>query len=250
LSSSVCLTIDVEDFFEGMEVLGHHVERPSNAPGGLMSLLSDIAELDAPDGTFRITLFVVASYAPRIRSSLEAFIEAGHEIASHGPDHGLLPAQDIVLWLRRGRLSLEDLLGVAVRGFRSPRFDLPGDGSLSRYRDELAAAGYEYVSDRHSLGVQSPVRELPVLTWRGMPIGGGSYQRLLPVEAVGRAVERRPGQSVLYYHSYDFDSSLPCLRDVRSLALAKQLLGRKRVRTVFLRMAERFGSESCGHARP
>ncbi len=67
-----------------------------------------------------------------------------------------------------------------VTGFRSPRFDLPPHGDLARYRDELAEAGYEYVSDARHLGAGSPVREAPVMSWRGVRLGGGSYQRLLP----------------------------------------------------------------------
>ena len=35
---------------------------------------------------------------------------------------------------------------------------------------------------------RSPVRELPVLTRYGIPIGGGSYQRLLPGAVVSAAV--------------------------------------------------------------
>ena len=120
---------------------------------------------------------------------LTDLVAGGHEIASHGPDHGRLPddPSDLVEWLRRGRAMLEDLVQVPVRGFRSPRFDIPRAVGLGAYRDLLAKAGFEYVSDTSILGRSSPVRELPVLSTRRFPIGGGSYQRLLPRAAVPAA---------------------------------------------------------------
>jgi peptidoglycan/xylan/chitin deacetylase (PgdA/CDA1 family) len=245
-ANSLCMTVDVEDFYEGMSVLGHDVPRRGLDPaGGLGSLL---AGLGAIDGRPAVTLFVVGHYADRIRSPLAEFAAAGHEIASHGPDHGRLSAEGIVTWLRKGREMLEDLLGVSVTGFRSPRFDVPEGMELMRYRDALAEAGYDYVSDASYLGAGSPLRELPVLSWRGVHVGGGSYQRLLPTAAVTRAMAHQSGPAVLYYHSYDFDGTLPGVRDVRSAALAKQVLGRRRIATIFQNLTRRFGSETCRHA--
>jgi peptidoglycan/xylan/chitin deacetylase (PgdA/CDA1 family) len=240
------MTVDVEDFYEGMSVLGHEVPRRGLDPaGGLGTLLERVG---AMAGRPALTLFVVGHYAARIRSPLAEFDAAGHEIASHGPDHGRLPVEGIVTWLRKGREMLEDLLGVPVTGFRSPRFDVPEGIGLARYRDALAEAGYDYVSDASYLGDASPLRELPVLSWRGVHVGGGSYQRLLPMAAVTRAVTHGPGPAVLYYHSYDFDGTLPGVRDVRSAALAKQVLGRRRIAAIFQNLTRQFGSETCRHA--
>jgi peptidoglycan/xylan/chitin deacetylase (PgdA/CDA1 family) len=244
VSDVVCVTVDVEDFYDGMAVLGHHVERPSAVPRGLTSLLE---RLESQATKPKITLFVVGNYAPAVRHELAAFAAAGHEIASHGPDHGRLPHGEVVSWLRKGREALEDLLGLPVRGFRSPRFDVPADGGLARYRDALAAAGYRYVSDASWLGPRSPIGEVPVLSWRGIRIGGGSYQRLLPFSALTGAARHFPGPAVLYYHSYDFDGTLPPLGAVRSPMLARQVLGRGRIAPMVWRVTERFGSETCAH---
>ena len=81
---------------------------------------------------------------------------------------------------------LEDLVQRPVRGFRSPRFEIPRAVGLARYRELLAEAGFSYVSDTSRLGEGSPVRELPVLTCHRFPIGGGSYQRLLPTRRCPR----------------------------------------------------------------
>ena len=155
----------------------------------------------------------------------------------------------LALWLRQGRAMLEDLVQVPVRGFRSPRFEVPPAVGLARYRELLAEAGFDYVSDTSRLGEESPLRELPVLTWHRFPIGGGSYQRLLPVAAMSALLGSAPGPVVLYYHSYDFGATLPTTRSIRSLAVAKQLLGRGRVAGVFTEILSRYGSKACGHVK-
>jgi len=241
MSHRLCVTVDVEDFYDGMAVLGHDVPRPSRPTGGLLSLLE---MLEAQPTKPKVTLFTVANHAPTVRGDLSAFAAAGHEIASHGPDHGRLPREGLVEWLRKGREVLEDLLGIPVAGFRSPRFDVPEHG-LARYRDDLASAGFEYVSDASCLGASSPVREAPVLSWRGLRIGGGSYQRMLPYAAVVGAARQSTRPAVFYYHSYDFDGTLPGLGAMRSPMLARQLLGRGRIASIVARLTARLGSETC-----
>lgn len=237
----LCATVDVEDFSEGMAVLGVSVPGPPRQGDGLASMVADLG--DRPNAP-KVTLFVVGNYAGRMHKGLAACLEAGHEIASHGPDHGRLPETGLVDWLRRGRDMLEQLLQTTVLGFRSPRFDIPAAG-LAAYRDALAEAGYRYVSDTSALGPASPVRELPVLRLGPLPVGGGSYQRVLPRLALSAALDRVQGPAVLYYHSYDFDGSLPERGALRSPALARQLLGRKRVADRFRSVTTRYGSRTC-----
>ena len=239
--STLCATIDVEDFYDGMAALGVVVPR-LRAGDGMWSLLERLAQV--PSGP-KLTLFVVGDQATSVADGLRAFAEAGHEIASHGADHGRLPAGDVVPWLRKGREMVEDVVQRPVLGFRSPRFDVPEAG-LRAYREALAEAGYRYVSDSSFLGDASPVAELPVLEWRRLRVGGGSYQRLLPAAVVDRAVRGAAVPAVVYYHSYDFDGSVPPLGAIRSVALAKQLVGRQRVRHRFHRLLRQFGSRTCG----
>lgn len=242
MTTTVCMTVDVEDFYDGMAELGEPISRPPGARSGLSGLASRL------DGaTAAVTLFVVGNYADRVRADLEELVAGGHEIGCHGPDHGRLPEdrKELVEWLRRGRGMIEDLFQTPVEGFRSPRFDIPQTVGLAHYRDALAEAGFGYVSDRSVLGEGSPVRELPVLTRYGYPLGGGSYQRMLPAAAVGAAVGASPQPVVLYYHSYDFGASLPGITSIRSIALAKQLVGRQRVAGLFTRLLKQYGSEAC-----
>ena len=83
------------------------------------------------------------------------------------------------------------------------------------------------------------------MSWRGVRLGGGSYQRLLPFAVVSAAIGSSPGAAVCYYHSYDFDGTTPGLSAVRSQAVARQVLGRGRIAPMFLRLVRQFGSETC-----
>ena len=247
MTSGVCLTVDVEDWYDGMRQLGHHLTPPNQQESGLQRL----SRLLAGSPGSLVTLFVVGDYLPEVKDELRRLAAAGHEIASHGPDHGFLPpGRDHLLdWLRRGRESLEDELQVPVRGMRSPRFTFPSSLGLAGYRDLLAEAGFRYVSDRSQLGPTSPLAELPVLAIGRLPLGGGSYQRLLPRQLVARSVAKSSGPAVLYYHSYDFGVRLPTVRSTRSSAVARQVLGRKRVEPAFRHVLDHYGSDTCDHAR-
>jgi peptidoglycan/xylan/chitin deacetylase (PgdA/CDA1 family) len=248
VTDRVCLTVDVEDWYDGMEVLGAVVDRPRRPRSGLAGLAALLA---SAGGSPTVTLFVVGGYATTVRTELEQLAAGGHEIASHGPDHGRLPDDPAALleWLRRGREMIEDVVQRPVRGFRSPRFDIPEPVGLDRFRQLLAEAGFTYVSDTRRLGDRSPLTELPVLTAGRVPIGGGSYQRLLPSATVDAAVRRADAPAVLYYHSYDFGATLPAVRSIRSPAVAKQLVGRGRVAGLFSHILQRYGSEACSHVQ-
>ena len=244
MSGEVCLTVDVEDWYDGMEVLGEPFPKPAGAMSGLTGLADLLAQSPLSP---RVTLFVVGNYAESVSGELAELVERGHEVASHGPDHGRLPEdpKGLVDWLRTGRSMMEDIVQAPVGGFRSPRFDIPDSIGLARYRDLVAEAGFEYVSDTRELGAGCPVRELPVLSMHGFPMGGGSYQRLLPASVVTGAVGSADGPTVLYYHSYDFGATLPGPGSIRSLAVAKQLVGRARVARVFSKILSRYGSKAC-----
>ena len=246
MTTEVCLTVDVEDWYDGMAVLGEPFERPRGAASGLAGLATLLASA-GPGAT--ATLFVVGGYVPTVRTELVELGALGHEIASHGPDHGRLPeAPDVLLeWLRRGRDLVEQELQRRVRGFRSPRFDIPPSIGLAGFRDLLAEAGFDYVSDTACLGEASPIRELPVLTMHRVPVGGGSYQRMLPGAVVSSLVRAASRPAVLYYHSYDFGATLPSTGSIRSAAVAKQLVGRGRIAGVFERLLRQYGSKGCAH---
>ena len=244
-----CLTVDVEDWYDGMAELGHPMAPAGPGRSGLEGLSRLLADPPAPE-TCRLTLFVVGKYAAEVRGPLRELAAAGHELASHGPDHGWPPDDPPRLedWLRRGREMVEEVAERPVVGFRSPRFDIPASMSLDKYREILARAGFGYVSDRHSVGASSPVKELEVFQWKGLPLGGGSYQRLLPRPALRPLLRQAPRPTVLYYHSYDFGAALPSPWSTRSPAVLKQVVARDRIPMIFSSVLRSFGSVSCQEA--
>jgi hypothetical protein len=240
-----CLTIDVEDFFEGMHTLGHDVEAPAQRESGLGAVRRLLERRTA-----HITLFVVGRHAPAAGDDLRALAAAGHEIASHGPDHGRLPGDRHRLsqWLRSGREMVEEVVGRPVRGFRSPRFDVPEGLDVREFRDLIAGAGFSYVSDTSASGSGSPVAELPIARRGRVPFGGGSYQRLMPRKVVAALTRSAAPPAVLYYHSYDFGKELPSLRTARSPMVASQLAGRTRIASTFEYLLDELGSQTCTEA--
>ena len=81
--------------------------------------------------------------------------------------------------------------------------------------------------------------------WRGMPLGGGSYQRLLPKASLSPVLAGQAEPAVLYYHSYDFGVPLPSPWSCRSPAVLKQVLGRRRIPGVVGRLLSDHGSVTC-----
>ncbi len=245
---AVCLTVDVEDWYDGMAEAGYVLPAPVGGPTGLETLSELLATTEGRAAGARVTLFVVGKYVDHVRPALKEFAAAGHELASHGPDHKVPPADPGLLedWLRRGREMVEDVAERPVKGFRSPRFALPPGMALERYREILARAGYSYVSDRHRLAPgRSAVRELPVFRWKRFPIGGGSYQRLVPKQVLPPVLDRNGQPTVLYYHSYDFGVTLPAPSSARSPEVLQQVLARGRIPPVFRYLLARAGSVSC-----
>ena len=239
---AVCVTVDVEDWYDGMAEVGTVLSPPASAPSGLEYL----RELLVATPAARLTFFVVGKYCAEVAADLRQFAADGHEVASHGPDHGSPPedARELEDWLRRGREMVEDVVERPVTGFRSPRFRIPQVG-LKRYREVLAAAGFRYVSDRHRVGAGSPVKELPVFDWRGLPLGGGSYQRLLPGGGLRPFLGHQSEPTVLYYHSYDFGVPLPSALSNRSPAVLRQVIGRRRIPGVVRQVLSKAGSVTC-----
>ena len=90
--------------------------------------------------------------------------------------------------------------------------------------------------------------ELPVAVRWQVPIGGGSYQRLLPRKIVASLTRGTEPPAVLYYHSYDFGTELPPLRSARSLMVASQLAGRSRIASTFEYLLDELGSQTCTEA--
>jgi polysaccharide deacetylase family protein (PEP-CTERM system associated) len=176
----------------------------------------------------RGTFFFVGQIAERHPDLVAAVGAAGHEPAVHGWTHTPLPELTPGQFrddARRAKAVVEDLSGVAVRGFRAPTYSLVRKSVWAT--EVLAEEGYSYSS-----GVSS--RRNPLWWYPGVPshpfrwpsglletsgefarvgryvyyFGGGTFFRVTPWWMVrdGFARWADTGVAFLYCHPYDFDA--------------------------------------------
>jgi polysaccharide deacetylase family protein (PEP-CTERM system associated) len=227
------LTIDVEDYFQ-VSAFAPYIERRNwdscecrveRNVDRVLALL-DTAEVKA-------TFFTLGWIAERYPTLVHRIVERGHELASHG--YGHQRASDLSPGaftndVSRAKGLLEDIGGVAVRGYRAPSFSI-GVNNLWAF-DALARAGHEYSSSvypiRHDhYGMPLAPRfahrrdngllEIPVTTVRFLdrnwPSSGGGFFRLYPYRLsrwLLRSVNQRDRQAaVFYFHPWEVDADQP-----------------------------------------
>ena len=235
---SNALTIDVEDYFQ-VSAFAPHIERSAwdTTPCRIERNVDRILELLNERGA-KATFFTLGWLAQRYPRLVRDISAQGHEVASHGQAH--LRASDQVpaefdIDIRTAKQLLEDIAGVAVRGYRAPSFSI-GHGNLWAF-DRIAAAGYQYSSSvypvqhdhygmpdapRFPYRVGASLLEIPISTTRvfgrNLPAGGGGYFRLAPYAlsrwAINRVnrVDRRP--AIFYFHPWEIDPQQPRVNGV------------------------------------
>ncbi|HMA11921.1 MAG TPA: XrtA system polysaccharide deacetylase [Steroidobacteraceae bacterium] len=229
------MSVDVEDYFQ-VSAFAPHIRRedwdslPCRVERNVDAILGLLDDTDS-----RATFFTLGWIAERHPQVVRRIVDGGHELASHGYGHqrasDLTPAtfrDDIT----RAKGILEDLGGVAVRGYRAPSF------SINRANwwavAELEGAGYEYSSSiypvrhdhygmpdaprlPHRPNGESGILELPPTTLplfgRNLPAAGGGWFRLLPY-AVSRWMLRRvnahdQAPCMFYFHPWEVDPEQP-----------------------------------------
>jgi polysaccharide deacetylase family protein (PEP-CTERM system associated) len=229
------MSIDVEDYFQ-VSAFAPHIRRedwdslPCRVERNIDVILGLLDDADA-----RATFFTLGWIAERYPQVVRRIVDDGHELASHGYGHqrasDLTPEQfrdDIT----RAKHLLEDLGGVAIRGYRAPSF------SISRKNwwavEELENAGYVYSSSiypvkhdhygmpdaprfAHRPNGAGGILELPPTTvpmmGRNLPAAGGGWFRLLPYELsrwmLRRVNEQEQAPCMFYFHPWEIDPGQP-----------------------------------------
>lgn len=190
---AAALSVDVEEWFHSCWVPEYNrPERPAGLPRELDRLLPRLGDELAAYGA-RASFFVLGELAGQNAARLRELAAAGHEIGCHGEHHlraNDLAPDEFARSIGDARRKLEDLTGVAVRGFRAPEWSLrsPRNPRLRR----VAEAGFEYDSSLvRAVGAGAPgnpdrptrfrwadgvsLVEVPPLTWAGrlrLPAGG------------------------------------------------------------------------------
>lgn len=228
------LTVDVEDYFQ-VSAFENCIQRDAwdTVPVRVVRNTNRVLDKFAEHGV-RATFFMLGWVAERYPELVHRIDKEGHELASHGYSHIRATQQTPEQFLNdvvQTKKLLEDISGVAVRGYRAPSYSI-GAGNLWAL-DILHEAGYHYSSSiypiQHDLyGMpeaprfahyprDSTLLEIPVSTvalfGRKIPCGGGGYFRLFPYRLSRWAIRRvntTDGQPcVFYFHPWEIDPDQP-----------------------------------------
>jgi polysaccharide deacetylase family protein (PEP-CTERM system associated) len=228
------MTVDVEDWFQ-VQAFAHCIDRAGwdGADRRVEANVERILQIFDTAGV-RATFFTLGWVATRHPALVRRIVAGGHELASHGWEHVRADAQDPPTFradVERTRLTLEDIGGVPVAGYRAATFSI---GARNQWAFRvLEEAGYGYSSSvnpiRHDLygmpdAPRTPFRpgngalwEIPMTTvaalGRNWPCAGGGFFRLLPyplyragLASVNRQ-EHRAG--IFYFHPWEIDPGQP-----------------------------------------
>lgn len=231
------MSVDVEEWFQVQAFAGtiprdRWDSHASRVEASTDRILSRFAEAGA-----QATFFILGCVADRHPALVRRIAAEGHEVASHGQGHELVNVIGEARFradIRRAKRTLEDVSGVAVRGYRAPTFSI-GPAITPWAHRVLAEEGYLYSSSVFPVGhdlygapdaprgphVPDPsgVAELPMTTLRAfgrnLPCAGGGWFRLAPYPVFRAALqrvnatERRPG--IFYFHPWEVDPAQPRL---------------------------------------
>jgi polysaccharide deacetylase family protein (PEP-CTERM system associated) len=233
----------------------------------------------------RATFFVLGWVADAAPELVKEVVRRGHEVASKGYLHRPMreaSRQEFVDDAVRAREALERVCGRRVLGYRLAQAWLrPGDDWAFQ---ALAESGYQYDSSVRLVGLDSsgepwrrfPHRisvggrsflEVPLSSMKMLglhvPIAGGNYFRQFPDPFMRRAVARWDRQCaspyVMYFHTWELDPEQPRInglplaqqvRQYRNLARMPALLRRYLTSYRFTSIADYFGLDQPGAARP
>ena len=121
------LTVDVEDYFQ-VSALAQHFERSEwhRVPCRVERNIDVVLALLAESGS-KATFFTLGWIAERYPQLVSRIVAEGHELASHGYGHQRATDQSRAEFLediRTAKSLLEDVAGIAVKGYRAPSFSI------------------------------------------------------------------------------------------------------------------------------
>ena len=258
------LSIDVEDWFQ-VSALAPYIGRETwdEQPRRVERNVDLLLQLLADAGT-SATFFTLGWIAERHPAMIRRIVAAGHELANHGYAHLRASEQTPAAFLadlHLARTLLEQIGGVAVRGYRAPSFSV---GPANAWAHEvIARAGHDYSSSvfpvahdhygspdapRFAHRTAAGLWELPPATVRlarrNFPIAGGGWFRLMPYAVSARGVRRlnaREGEpAVAYFHPWEFDPGQPRVRQAGPKARFRHYLNLTRTRPRLERLLREF----------
>ena len=121
------MTVDVEDWFQ-VQAFAHCIPR-ADWDGCARRVEANVDRILAlfDAAKVRATFFTLGWIAERHPAMVRRIVAAGHELASHGWEHIRADTQDPATFradVERTRLTLEDIGGVPVAGYRAATFSI------------------------------------------------------------------------------------------------------------------------------
>ena len=248
----ILLTIDVEDWFQvenlrswfPPESWNHQQLRVEKNTKEILDLL-DTLKLNTDSGiTPKATFFTLGWIAHRLPNLIREINHRGHEVASHGYNHLMCNHQserELKEDLIRSKKTIEDILGVEVKGYRAPNFSI-NDRTLELIR----AVGYQYDSSYNNfskhgrygiISTHKNVKKGAAILYKGsfaelpisnlnigkiiLPWGGGGYFRLMPFFVFKIGVFKNiinTGSYIFYMHPWEIDPHQPKIMGINKFS--------------------------------
>lgn len=260
------MTVDVEDYFQ-VSAFEPYVAKDEwdSLPHRVEQNTHQILDLFA-DKHILATFFVLGWVAERYPELIRRIVQDGHELASHGWEHIRATEQTRDRFredIHKTKNYLEDLSGVAIKGYRAASYSIMRDNWWAL--DVLEQEGYLYSSSvypvKHDLyGVPDASRfafypngqgglvEIPVSTLplfgRNFPCGGGGFFRLYPyflshwmIQQINQK-ERAP--CIFYFHPWEIDPQQPRPSGLNIKTKFRHYLNLNRMRTRLDKLIEDF----------
>jgi len=233
------LTIDLEDWYHGLEIprvrWRAYESRVLQSTRRLLKMLAD-------EGV-RATFFVLGDIAERHSDLIREISHCGHEIGTHGESHEFvyqLTPKEFRGELIRMMELLQNLTSKLVAGHRAPFFSITRESLWAL--DVLGELGFRYDSSifpvrnyrygipdaprwPHRVTEASRLIEFPISTWRvlgmNLPIAGGAYFRIYPYAFTRmglRSINRGGHPAVFYLHPWELDPDHPRIPVPRRIA--------------------------------
>jgi polysaccharide deacetylase family protein (PEP-CTERM system associated) len=238
-----CLTIDVEDYFQVNAFAENvHLDQWETFPLRVHDNTHRILDILDNFG-IKATFFVLGWIAERLPEMARQIHRRGHEISCHGYSHELvykIGPDKFRADIRRAKVLLEDQIGERINGYRAPSYSITRQSLWAL--NILVEEGFTYDSSifpivHDTYGIPDakqfpniiktdagPLVEFPLTTllinlgWKKihLPIAGGGYLRLFPVEIIRRGIasinNREKQPTVLYFHPWEIDPNQPRIK--------------------------------------
>lgn len=227
------MTVDVEDYFQvaafenqvKVDDWGKFNLRSGDNTRKLLEMFSK--------HNVTSTFFMLGCVAERDPQLVKDIVAGGHELASHGYWHQKAFRQTPDAFFNdvdASKKLLEDLAGVEVKGYRAPSFSI--DKRNEWAFDMLKKAGYTYSSSTYAVAhdhygtpdwptkpymLDNGLWELPQATiekfGKRLPVGGGGYFRLFPLQLsqwfISQFHEQHDHPYIFYFHPWEIDPEQP-----------------------------------------